>query len=193
MKFKGILLCLLALSIPIDAAKKKLLKKLAKELGYKLDEAIEELQAYHEGGACDGMNYLLLNDPTRNMNYATPEEQIQSGAYCDKGADVIESYNTKSPDWQGSSWYRFVEPAGIKMPTEVVDINHCGSRASGFLNGPYPTSVGETVTRQVCFHGPGFPSYCHFSKTVEVKNCGGFYLFYLENSSSCDYRYCGAW
>ena len=110
------MLCLLALSIPIDAAKKKLLKKLAKELGYKLDEAIEELQAYHEGGiflknqnpkqelfkfllssrlsctflstyafciiiftgACDGMNYLLLNDPTRNMNYATPEEQSKT-------------------------------------------------------------------------------------------------------------------
>ena len=41
--FIGILLCLLALSIPIDAAKKKLLKKLAKELGYKLEEAIEQV------------------------------------------------------------------------------------------------------------------------------------------------------
>ena len=30
------------MSIPIDAAKKKLLKKLAKELGYKLEEAIFE-------------------------------------------------------------------------------------------------------------------------------------------------------
>ena len=38
--YLGILLCLLAVSIPIDAAKKKLLKKLAKELGYKLEEAI---------------------------------------------------------------------------------------------------------------------------------------------------------
>ena len=32
----------MALSIPIDAAKKKLLKKLAKELKYKLEEAIFE-------------------------------------------------------------------------------------------------------------------------------------------------------
>ena len=36
------MLCLLAVSIPIDAAKKKLLKKLAKELKYKLEEAIFE-------------------------------------------------------------------------------------------------------------------------------------------------------
>ena len=44
MKFLGILLCLLVLSIQVDAAKKKLLKKLAKELGYKLEEAIEQLK-----------------------------------------------------------------------------------------------------------------------------------------------------
>jgi hypothetical protein len=44
MKFIGILLCLLVLSIQVDAAKKKLLKKLAKELGYKLEEAIEQLK-----------------------------------------------------------------------------------------------------------------------------------------------------
>ena len=36
------MLCLLAVSISIDGAKKKLLKKLAKELKYKLEEAIFE-------------------------------------------------------------------------------------------------------------------------------------------------------
>ena len=36
----GIFLFVLALSIQTDAAKKKLLKKLAKELGYKLEDAI---------------------------------------------------------------------------------------------------------------------------------------------------------
>ena len=36
----GIFLFVLALSIQTDAAKKKLLKKLAKELGYKLENAI---------------------------------------------------------------------------------------------------------------------------------------------------------
>ena len=36
-----VLICLLALSVGIDAGKKKLLKKLAKELGYKLEDAIK--------------------------------------------------------------------------------------------------------------------------------------------------------
>ena len=36
------MLCLLAVSISVDASKKKWLKKLAKELGYKLEEAIFE-------------------------------------------------------------------------------------------------------------------------------------------------------
>ena len=44
MKFIGILLCLLLWSIQIDAAKKKLLKKLAKELGYNLKKAREQLK-----------------------------------------------------------------------------------------------------------------------------------------------------
>ena len=44
MKFIGILLCLFVLSIQVDAAKKKLLKKLAKELGYNLEKAIEQLK-----------------------------------------------------------------------------------------------------------------------------------------------------
>ena len=34
---------MIALSISIDAGKKKLLKKLAKELGYKLEKAIKEV------------------------------------------------------------------------------------------------------------------------------------------------------
>ena len=62
------------------------------------------------------------------------------------------------------------------MPTSVVDTYHCRTHAPGWLNGAHP-SVGETVTRTVCFNWSGNP--CNWSTSVEIKNCDGFFLFNL--------------
>ena len=85
--------------------------------------------------------------------------------------------------------YKKIEIAGTQMPTSVVDKYHCKTHAPGWLNGAHP-SVGETVTRTVCFHWLEDP--CNWSTSVEIKNCDGYFLFNFADTPVCWLRYCGA-
>ena len=86
MKFIGILLCLLVLSIQVDAAKKKLLNKLAKELGYKMEEAIEELKisiwfdAYRTS-----VDFENSSGPWETITYTGLRESASSGMDINTG------------------------------------------------------------------------------------------------------------
>ena len=41
--------------------------------------------------------------------------------------------------------------AGTRMPEYQINIYHCGTTFSGWLNGKHPTENGLIVDRQVCF------------------------------------------
>ena len=86
MKFIGILLCLLVLSIQVDAAKKKLLKKLAKELGYKLEEAIEELKISIWFDAFrTSVDFENTSGPWKTITYTGLRESSGSGMDINTG------------------------------------------------------------------------------------------------------------
>ena len=76
------------------------------------------------------------------------------------------------------------------MPTSVVDEYHCGTHAPGWLNGAHPQTVGEMVTRTVCFNWVG--DDCHWSTSIDIKKCNGFFLFNFPDTPVCRLRYCGA-
>ena len=126
------------------------------------------------GDACT--NYNILNEPKRNSNHsgsdATPD--------CD---------NSVGGDWKGDNWYRFVEPAGTSIANSIVPVNHCGTDAPGWLNGTHPVTLGETVTRQVCFHWSNDP--CKWNADVQIKRCDGFFVYQLPDTPTCDLKYCG--
>ena len=104
---------------------------------------------------------------------------------------------TVEGDWKGGNiWYRFQEPAGTQMANSVVPKGHCGTEASGWLNGTHPAVLGENVIRQVCF---SYDGDCWRSTDVEIKNCGLYYLYKLKATPagsvsplpSCSLKYCG--
>ena len=55
--------------------------------------------------------------------------------------------------------------------------------------GTHPNVIGETINRTVCFN-----TYCELHLDVQIRNCGGFYLYFLSDTSllspSCEFRYC---
>ena len=128
------------------------------------------------------MTYTILNDAKRNRNYNTKINGYASPS-CDKSA--VEG------DWKGDadSWYRFEEPAGTQMADSIVPKKHCGADATGWLNGTHPAGLGESVIRHVCF--TWVSSSCQYNTDVEIKNCGGFYLYKLKPTPSCNQKYCG--
>ena len=128
-----------------------------------------------QGGSCD--DYFVLNDPTRNSEYLGSD-------YCD-----VLGYSYSSPGWQGAAWYRMAEPAGTTIPEEPVDMYHCNTGLTGWLNGHHPATAGETINGKVCFNGVS--NTCYYETQIQIKHCTSYYLYYLVEAPDCNSRrYC---
>ena len=116
-------------------------------------------------------NYSILNDGNRKSSYGTPEGSEQCDSKLSEG------------------WYRFEGDAGTNMPTERVPAYRCGTDWSGWLKGAHPTLEDGEVKREVCFSNRN--TGCKGKINILVKNCGSFYIYYLHETPSCNWRYCG--
>jgi len=114
-------------------------------------------------------SYQILNSADRKETYGGGEE-------CDH--DII-----------GPGWYRFEGAAGKRMATSCTKQDRCNTRVTGWLNGTHPTVAEGQVTRQVCFSFYG--NCCHWSTYIKVRNCGSYYVYYLNGVPHCNARYCG--
>ena len=124
---------------------------------------------------CSNETYGVLNSADRNYQFET----IGSNYKCDKrGNDMISSM-----DWQGSGWYRIMEPAGTKLAQQVVPMHHCNTDATGWMMGNHPSQLGQVVTRHVCFN---HDSRCQWNIAIKMVNCGHFYVYYLKETSISD-------
>ena len=135
------------------------------------------------------VDYKQLDDPARSI-------------YSKNNSDSIrDSGNTK--DWSGDSWYRFISPAGVNMsdtPPPKGTSHPCGATYGGWVKGTHPTNVGDIVKTNVCFTPKsGFTNcyddywtYHYLRKTILIKNCGDYFVYYLtDTSNSYIARYCG--
>ena len=86
-------------------------------------------------------------------------------------------------------WYRFGGEAGNQMADSCVPVYHCNSVAPAWLNARHPSVAEGAVKRKVCFSR--YRRCCFASTYITVRNCGGFYVYKLFSSPSCDIRYCG--
>ena len=80
------------------------------------------------------------------------------------------------------------ETIGTQIPEEVVKGGSCNTAAAGYLNGTHPTTVGELKDVNVCFSF--IHNSCHNVNTIQVVNCGSFYLYNLVTTPTCNNRYC---
>merc|ERR1712241_1543996 len=134
---------------------------------------------------CGDVEHNILHEADRNV------ENDRGPQYCDK-TSIRESNSRNilksSPDWKGPGWYRINNPAGSQLSEEVVEPYHCSTSGTGWLNGPHPEILGQTIEMQVCFNSAG--NNCKWLTTVQVRNCGHYFLYYLEDVPYCPLRYC---
>jgi len=139
---------------------------------------LEVLYVLGQLDPCDPNNHMKLDDPRRSIGYITkyPEEPL-----CDMHLQ--------------EGWYSFTSGAGSMMPESCPDRLRCGTVVPVWLNGTHPTVKDGIVIRQACGNfensgsGHGNPC-CEHSVDVDVKNCGGFYVYYLTPVPSCPVAYC---
>ncbi|XP_066022739.1 protein crumbs homolog 2-like [Pocillopora verrucosa] len=91
-------------------------------------------------------------------------------------------------DWGLYGWYRFSEAAGIRMATSCPRFGSCGSTVTGWLSGGHPSVADGEVSRSVCFRSYLF--CCRWSRSIKVRNCGAYYVYYLRGTPFCNFRYC---
>ena len=119
-------------------------------------------------------NYDVLDEPWRKL-----EVSIRSGygLRCDKTMSV--------------GWKRFADSIGGKMPDSCpVSRFRCSTNAPGWLNGSHPTVVGQKTAMKVCFRFYG--RCCFVQVSVEVTNCGAYYVYNLRNPPTCFLAYCAS-
>ena len=126
-------------------------------------------------------NYSILDDASRSTNYAVDED------YCDGTGTGFTS-----PDWSGPALYRMMQPAGSQLPEATPGREHCGTYAAGWLDAAHPTDQFQTSSNvRVCFDwGPLYNHGCFDEITINITNCGPFYVYQLPNTPGCMLRYC---
>ena len=75
------------------------------------------------------------------------------------------------------------------MPSSCPPKRRCGTHAPGWLNGSHPSVADGAVQRQVCYHWSS--GCCQWQNDIQVRNCGGFYVYKLKPTRFCSLRYCG--
>ncbi|XP_062578161.1 LOW QUALITY PROTEIN: uncharacterized protein LOC134240066 [Saccostrea cucullata] len=81
-------------------------------------------------------------------------------------------------------WYR---ASYHKMPTSAPTLGMCGTLYPYWMNGSPPQS-GETKAVTVC--QVGFSGSCSKQHTINVKNCGNFFVYELTPLDLCNSAYC---
>lgn len=124
---------------------------------------------YCQGIPLECVSYTPISDADRHINHGDINN------LCDSSIE--------------NRWYRFTGAAGTSMPGTCPAVNRCNTDATGWLSDPHPTVSDGIVTRKVCYHWVS--DCCHWSNTIEVLNCGDFYIYKLVPPPVCNLRYCG--
>ena len=86
------------------------------------------------------------------------------------------------------TWVRFTGSGGTQIPTYTLSGLQCNTHAAGYYTGSMP-SAGSIVSGNVCFAYSG--SACFSAAvTIQIANCGSFYVYGLAPVPGCNYRYC---
>eukprot|EP00794_Sanderia_malayensis_P015865 gene15865-17463_t len=124
-------------------------------------------------------NYRTLQDAERAVTHS---EEISNR--CDMNLTA--------------AWYRFSGQAGNRLlsscPAATTSKKYrCGSYYQGWLQAsqPHPSVSEGEVTRTVCFTSADSCDQCDYTKQIKIKNCGQFYVYFLDGVPACNATYCG--
>ena len=135
--------------------------------------------------------YTNLSDAWRKVRYGNGDQS----AHCDN-----------SGVFDGTKWFRFVEPAGTKLPprpaqqfwkrTDTTNNLICGTESAAWIDGVHPSFSDGIVSRRICFAWRGtevfgnrrwkwmYGGECNWNTKIKVAKCPGagedFYVYQLK-------------
>ena len=136
-------------------------------------------------------SYHNISDSWRKVGSA-------QGELCDSGNGIASIKGTEASKlMDGNNWFRFIEPAGTKLSTIDIGPSACTTSMSGWMDGPEPTSFGQSINNRVCFSWwkDGKRDKCKYEIDTKVALCrengnDPFYIYQLKNLPWCRSLYC---
>ena len=129
---------------------------------------------------CYPHNHRVLDETWRKVS----QHRNTVGNHCNKKTGYYCNKHGSQP-----GWHRGSPTIGGAMPETCPTDSHCGTYIPGWLKGSHPTVIGQKVSQTVCFHY--YNNCCQRQITVQVINCGSYYVYYLPNVPFCNMAYCG--
>ena len=123
-------------------------------------------------------NHRVLSETWRQ----TSEHVSKTMWHCDKTGSSGNQHGFTP------GWHSFSPTIGGAMPEQCTSQYYCGTNASGWLKGSHPNVIGQKISRTVCFRSES--NCCRWQTSVEVINCGQYYIYNLPNTPGCTFAYC---
>ena len=124
--------------------------------------------------------YTVLNEENRNVNF--------KGDYGTRNylGDHLSSSHC-SPLWRGAGYYRFLPPAGTKLPEVAPGWKSCHTEDPVWMESPHPDV--QYIETDVTFCEQQAADECHYKYHGTVTLCDNYIVYYLEDIDSYT-RYC---
>ena len=129
-------------------------------------------------------SYITLDSAKRNIYADSGHDNIFHIDTLDGDHDCRDTINS---DWRGTSNYRFLPPAGEKIPEFYPGSKQCSTYLPGWLNAKHPTKIGEETPAEMVF------GEYHHNTSILVTNCGGYHVYSLHDVDFCNAAYCGSY
>ncbi|XP_052101114.1 von Willebrand factor D and EGF domain-containing protein-like isoform X2 [Mytilus californianus] len=143
---------------------------------YKIKKANSTTSSLLYGSVVSAMKIFKSEDEC--FTYKLIEKQEERSADFET---EMSNYIPISDENLEEAWYRIKSENGDQIPTYPPGAFHCGTNYPVWMNGTFPIVSDGNLTVAACLQTEN--STCETSFNVQIRNCGNYFIYFLQNTT----------